>query len=106
MVVREMGAMFRSVLRTGDIAGLYGGDEAVVAFPATSLDKATVLAEQLRTTIAERRFEHAGNKFSVTISQGLAKCPEHGRTVEELIAAADHALYAAKAAGRNCVRTA
>jgi len=106
MVVREMGAMFRSVLRTGDIAGLYGGDEAVVAFPETSLDEATVLAEQLRTTVAERRFEHAGNEFSVTISQGLAQCPEHGRTVEELIAAADHALYAAKAAGRNCVRTA
>ena len=52
------------------------------------------------------RFEHAGNEFSVTISQGLAQFPDHGRTVEDLIAAADGALYAAKAAGRNCVRTA
>jgi diguanylate cyclase (GGDEF)-like protein len=106
LVVREMGAMIRSVLRTCDIAGLYGGDEAVVVFPEISLDDAAVVAERLRTTVAEHRFEHAGNEFAVTISQGLAHYPEHGRTVEELIEAADGALYAAKAAGRNCVRTA
>ncbi len=106
MVVREMGVMFRSALRTCDVAGLYGGDEAVVAFPETSVDDAERIAEELRTTVAERRFEHDGKEFSVTISQGLAQCPDHGRTVEELIAAADRALYAAKAAGRNCVRKA
>jgi len=105
MVVREMGVMFRSVLRTCDVAGLYGGDEAVVVFPETPLDDAALLAEQLRLTVAERRFQHAGREFSVSISQGLAQYPEHGGTVEELIGAADHALYAAKAAGRNCVRT-
>jgi diguanylate cyclase (GGDEF)-like protein len=106
MVVREMGVMFRSVLRTCDVAGLYGGDEAVIAFPETALGDAELLAEQLRTTVAEHRFELDGNEFSVTISQGLAQCPEHGRTAENLISAADRALYAAKAAGRNCVRTA
>jgi diguanylate cyclase (GGDEF)-like protein len=106
MVVREMGVMFRSVLRTCDVAGLYGGDEAIIAFPETDLGDAALLAEQLRTTVAEHRFEHDGNEFSVTISQGLAQCPEHGKTAEELIRAADGALYAAKAAGRNCVRSA
>jgi diguanylate cyclase (GGDEF)-like protein len=106
MVVREMGVMFRSVLRTCDVAGLYGGDEAIIAFPGTVLDDAALLAERLRTTVAEHRFEHDGNEFSVSISQGLAQCPEHGRTAEELIGAADRALYAAKAAGRNCVRSA
>ena len=106
MVVREMGVMFRSVLRTGDVAGLYGGDEAIIAFPETDVGNAALVAEQLRTTVAEHRFEHDGNEFSVTISQGLAQCPEHGRTAEDLISAADRALYAAKAAGRNCVRSA
>jgi diguanylate cyclase (GGDEF)-like protein len=106
MVVGEMGAIFRSVLRPSDVAGLYGGDEAVVAFPETPLDDAAPLAEKLRLAVSARRFEHDGSSFSVTISQGLAQCPEHGRTVEELIAAADQALYAAKAAGRNCVRVA
>ena len=105
MVVREMGVMFRSALRPSDFAGLYGGDEAVVAFPGTAIDEAVLLAEKLRLTVAERRFEHAGNEFSLTISQGLAQLPDHGRTVEDLIAAADAALYAAKASGRNCVRT-
>jgi diguanylate cyclase (GGDEF)-like protein len=106
MVVREMGVMFRSVLRTCDVAGLYGGDEAIIAFPETALGDAGQLAEKLRTTVAEHRFEHDGNEFSVSISQGLAQCPEHGRTAEELISAADRALYTAKAAGRNCVRSA
>ncbi len=101
-----MGVMFRSVLRSGDVAGLYGGDEAIIAFPQTPLGEAEKLAEELRLKVAGHRFEHAGNEFSVTISQGLAECPGHGRTVEELIASADRALYAAKAAGRNCVRTA
>jgi PleD family two-component response regulator len=43
---------------------------------------------------------------SVTISQGLAEWPRHGHTEEELIAAADRALYRAKADGRDCVRVA
>ena len=106
MVVREMGVMFRSVLRTCDVAGLYGGDEAIIAFPETDLGDAALLAEQLRATVAKHRFEHDGNEFSVTISQGLAQSPRHGKTAEELISAADGALYAAKAAGRNCVRLA
>jgi len=106
MVVREMGVMFRSVLRTFDIAGLYGGDEAIVAFPETVLEDAARLAERLRLTVARHVFSHGAREFSVTISQGLAQFPDHGGTVEDLIAAADKALYAAKAAGRNRVRTA
>lgn len=103
MVVGDMGAIFRSALRPGDVAGLYGGDEVVVAYPETPLDDAVAIAEQIRRAFAERRFEHDGAVFSVTITQGLAQFPDHGRTVEELIAAADRALYAAKAAGRNRV---
>ncbi|HNR31331.1 MAG TPA: GGDEF domain-containing protein [Candidatus Hydrogenedentes bacterium] len=106
MVVQEMGAMMRASIREGDLAGLYGGDEAIVLYPATALDAACAVAEQLRRTIEAREFEHHGRSFRVTISQGLAEYPRHGRTAQELIAAADRALYAAKAAGRNCVRTA
>ena len=101
-----MGVFFRSVLRPFDIAGLYGGDEAIVVFPETGLADASALAERLRVVVAGHRFEHGGHEFSVSISQGLAQFPDHGRTVEELIASADAALYAAKAAGRNRVETA
>ena len=105
-VIQEMGAIMRSVLRPADRAGLYGGDEAILLFTDTPLDEAQVVAEKLRTAIAACALEHNGKIVKVTISQGLAEFPKHGTTMEQLIAAADGALYAAKGAGRNCVRVA
>jgi diguanylate cyclase (GGDEF)-like protein len=64
------------------------------------------VAEQIRVAIETRVFEFRSQTFKVSISQGLAEWPRDGKTPEELIAAADGALYAAKAAGRNCVRVA
>jgi diguanylate cyclase (GGDEF)-like protein len=104
MAVQEMGAMIRSVLRPDDRGGLYGGDETILLFSKTPIEEATQLAEHIRTTIQARVFEHQGKNFGVTISQGLAEWPRHGKTAQEIVAAADGALYAAKAAGRNCVR--
>jgi len=101
--VQEMGAMMRACLRDHDVAGLYGGDEAIILFEDASLDEAEAVAEKIRTTIESRELSHHGNTFRVTISQGLAEWPTHGETAEALIAAADRALYAAKAAGRNRV---
>lgn len=103
-IIQEMGAVMRSILRQRDRAGLYGGDEAILLFPDTPIDKALEIAESLRIGIADCKFEAGGQTFGVTISQGLAEFPTHGDTVEKLIAAADGALYAAKGAGRNCVR--
>ena len=106
MVVREMGAMIRHAIRSQDRAALYGGDETVIFFPDTCLEEAVTIAEQLRAAIEQRVFDFHGKTLRVTISQGLAEWPHHGKTIEELVAAADRALYAAKAAGRNCVQTA
>lgn len=104
--VETMGAVMREALRSGDRAGLYGGDEAIVLFPKSSVEEAAVVAEELRVRIASLELERNGARFGVTISQGLAEWPRHGRTAEALIAAADRALYQAKADGRNCVRIA
>jgi diguanylate cyclase (GGDEF)-like protein len=106
MVVREMGATFRRLLRESDRPALYGGDEAIVIYRNTSLADAQKVAEEIRRAFETRVFEFRGNTFGVTISQGLAEWPRHGRSPEELIAAADKALYAAKAAGRNCIHCA
>ncbi len=103
MTVREMGAMMRDCLRERDVAGLYGGDEAIILFDDADLDEAETVAEKIRATIEARELDHQGAVFKVTISQGLAEWPAHGETAEALIAAADRALYAAKAAGRNRV---
>ncbi len=103
MVVREMGVMLRQCLREHDLGGLYGGDETVLLFAHATLDIARDVAETIRKTIADRVFEFGEHRFSVTISQGLAEWPQHGASVELIIAAADKALYAAKHAGRNCV---
>ena len=105
-VIQEMGAAIRANLRPQDRAGLYGGDEAIMLYPNTPLAEAQVFAENLRLRIAALQFEHEGVPYSVTISQGLAEWPSHGQTIEQIIAAADGALYAAKGAGRNCVRLA
>jgi diguanylate cyclase (GGDEF)-like protein len=105
-VIGEMGAAIRANLRPRDRAGLYGGDEAIILYPGTTLDEASNLAESLRRSIAAMQLEHEGVPFGVTISQGLAEWPTHGRTLEQIIAAADGALYAAKGAGRNCTRSA
>ena len=106
MVVREMGVMMRQAIREQDRAGLYGGDEAIIFFPETRMKDALEVAERLRTTIEQRVFEHHGATFRVTISQGLSEWPLHGRSIDQIIAAADGALYAAKTDGRNCIRCA
>lgn len=106
MVVREMGAMMRASIRANDLAALYGGDEGIILFPETGLAEAVEVAEGLRKRIETRVFDFEGRQFQVSISQGLAEWPRHGQTAHEIIAAADRALYASKAAGRNCVRTA
>ncbi len=105
-VIQEMGAVIRSTLRPADRAGLYGGDETILLFTESPLAEAMKVAEQLRQAIAACTLEHNGKLVKVTISQGLAEYPTHGTTMEQLIAAADGALYAAKGAGRNCVRVA
>ena len=105
-VVEAMGAMMRGCIRKQDLAGLYGGDEAIVFFAGATLEDASVVAEHLRVTVNQRVFSRGDKPFGVTISQGLAQFPLHGKTLEQLIAAADGALYQAKADGRNCIRTA
>ena len=103
-VVRGMGAILRANIRPGDKAGLYGGDEAILLFPNTRIPEAMEVLEAIRVSIESAVFERGGASFGVTISQGLAEWPVHGRSPDEIVAAADHALYEAKDAGRNCIR--
>jgi diguanylate cyclase (GGDEF)-like protein len=98
-VLRGLGAVLRETTREIDCAARYGGEEFFVLLPETDVKEATEVAERIRTQLKERIF--LGGR--VTISIGIAAFPEHGDTPEDLIAAADAALYQAKKEGRDRV---
>ncbi|MCP4043150.1 MAG: GGDEF domain-containing protein, partial [Gammaproteobacteria bacterium] len=94
-------------VRKTDYAARYGGEEFIVILTETHLPQAEELAERLRNDISEHSTPVAGSKeLNITVSVGIASYPEHAQTWEDLLKAADSAMYAAKHAGRNRVRVA
>ncbi len=92
------------LIGTGGLAARYGGEELVVLLPNTDAEETMRIAENIRKAIAALKIEHAGNLpwGHVTVSSGHATAPPSQAFSEnDLIAQADRALYAAKAAGRN-----
>ncbi|MFZ6658109.1 sensor domain-containing diguanylate cyclase [Undibacterium sp. TJN19] len=92
--------------RSGDLAARYGGEELCVLLPGTDVNGATAIAEKIRIAIQNMAIDHAGNTTGVvTVSAGveaLIPLPYQDKPLT-LIQAADKALYAAKAGGRNRV---
>jgi diguanylate cyclase (GGDEF)-like protein len=103
-VLRQVSSIFSQQLRKIDVVCRYGGEEFAILLPQTSQQHALGIADKLRRLVDSWQFP--GVPRSVTISAGVATCPGHGNTPEELVKAADAGLYAAKQAGRNCVREA
>ncbi|WP_436318110.1 sensor domain-containing diguanylate cyclase [Variovorax paradoxus] len=92
--------------RPGDLTARYGGEELAVLLPNTDVAGAVVLAERIRSAVRDLKIVHAGTEDGfVTLSAGVdAQKPVPGAAQpKELIRAADKALYAAKAGGRNRV---
>jgi diguanylate cyclase (GGDEF)-like protein len=99
----------RHIGRASDLPARYGGEEFAVILPDTPPEGALTMAEILRqrVTILTREPELAdlsSLNLSLSCSIGVACLPDHAGTAEELVEAADQAAYAAKAAGKNCVR--
>jgi two-component system cell cycle response regulator len=102
-VLRAIGQLLGSGVRQIDLAARYGGEEFVVLVPDSELVGAERLANRLRTAIAKLEVTRPGEEpLQVTASFGVAVSDEVA-TPEELIAAADDALYEAKRAGKNRV---
>ncbi len=89
-------------IRSSDIACRFGGDEFVLIMPECSNEEATIRAESIRMSISQSIFNLEGATIQdITISFGIAELPSNGLTRDELISAADKALYLAKKERKN-----
>lgn len=106
-VLVKVAARLRSCIRSQEALGRYGGEEFLVVLPGSSHETALAVAERMRLAV-ESPTEQVGEAvLRLTISAGLASTDLFpNATTDELISRADVALYAAKDAGRNCVRRA
>jgi len=100
-VLRQVSSLFHQQLRKIDVVCRYGGEEFGILLTQTNAKHAMKIAEKLRKMVEGWLFP--GVPRMVTISAGAAAFPEQGTTRDELVRAADSALYAAKQAGRNKV---
>ena len=103
LVVRELANTIIHTIRSVDIAGRIGGDDFGVILPETSAVDALFLAERLRLDFSSKSIPVNDGYLSFTISIGTAFLTETDRSLEDVIANADNALYGAKDQGRNSV---
>ena len=99
-VLRLVGSKLTETMRSSDNIYRYGGDEFVVLSEGMSHEAALSVAERLRRAV---EIHSAAEKMPVTISIGVATCPDDGASLSALFASADTRLYDAKFAGRNRV---
>jgi diguanylate cyclase (GGDEF)-like protein/PAS domain S-box-containing protein len=102
-VLRIFADLMKRHARGSDISCRYGGEEFLLVLPGMAEESAVERAEQLRSEMAAAPISYGASAIAVTASFGIATFPRDGRTGDDLIAAADRALYVAKAAGRNRV---
>jgi two-component system, cell cycle response regulator len=100
-VIREAARRMAASCRASDVIGRYGGEEFLVLLPEADADSATAMAERLRLALSGVPLDLGEAKIAVTASVGVAVWGEPMMTAGALIAAADEALYRAKALGRN-----
>jgi diguanylate cyclase (GGDEF)-like protein len=105
-VLAVAGRLLREVLRSSDLKCRWGGEEFLTVLPDTAPDAARVVAEMLRGVISATPVTYGSHELRVTGSFGVATAAPGEADAEALLTRADQALYAAKRAGRNCVRVA
>ncbi|MEQ9552618.1 MAG: diguanylate cyclase [Coleofasciculus sp. G3-WIS-01] len=106
-LLREIGFLLPSQIRTSDIACRYGGQQFLLLLPEAALAITQRRAEQMRQRIEQLSLEYRGQSLgSLTISVGVASFAEHGKTAKEVLQAAQIALNLAIAGGRDRVVTA
>jgi diguanylate cyclase (GGDEF)-like protein len=105
-VLREFARLGRETVRTNDVLGRWGGEEFLLIMPGATPDVAMATLERLRTLVFGINLPPSGAGIRVSLSAGLAMREKQVRSLDELIARADAALYTAKNDGRDLVRIA
>ncbi len=105
LMLREIARAAGDTLRQPDMLGRFGGEEFIVFLPHADPLGALDAAERIRERVAQLSFEWKGQAIRATVSVGVAALDASHDSLAALIQDADQALYAAKDAGRNCVRT-
>jgi len=105
-VLRQVSSLLQRQVRKTDVVCRYGGEEFAILLTQTNAEQAMLIAEKLRAQVESWYFP--GVPRTITISAGVASYPQHGKSRDEVIRAADNGLYAAKQTGRNrvCLGTA
>jgi diguanylate cyclase (GGDEF)-like protein len=101
--LRQLAKLLQQMVRTMDIVSRYGGEEFCCVLPETSAVNAFILAERLRSAVEASDIIYGDEKLRITISLGVAEYGPERTSREELVGAADAALYRAKHGGRNRV---
>ena len=108
-VLQDVAGVIKTQMRLSDVLGRYGGEEFAILLTNTAEKEAMDIAERIRHSVEAHRLELDNTTLNITLSAGcstLDTCPDHpclDATGEQLVAAADSALYEAKEGGRNRV---
>ncbi len=102
--IAEAGKLIGMLLPRDAVAARFGGDEFVAAAPGRGIEETREIAERIVAGVRERRFDKDGVELRLGISIGAAAFPDHADDARELFSRADEAMYAAKRAGKGCVR--
>ncbi len=102
--LRRLAGLLSGCVRQVDTLARYGGDEFTILLVDTDHNAAVHVAERIRQTVEQEVFEVGPDaRLQLTVSIGIATCPDHATTREALLDASDKAMYRAKSDGRNRV---
>jgi diguanylate cyclase (GGDEF)-like protein len=107
LTIKEVGQTIQEIIKSPAFAVAYAGDEFVVVLPDHTPEQALDKAKEIRERIRNRVFlQDHGFEVRIRSSFGIATFPHHGENITDLLAVADKALFAAKSAGKDRIRSA
>lgn len=102
IVLKKIAKLFLEKLRVGDIVCRYGGEEFAIFLPETDKENAFIVAEKLRESIENFKFEEISQELNVKITGGISEYKKgFSEDIDKIISMADEALYVGKNSGRN-----